>query len=54
LAKALPRSIANQIYENLADDNQIYDQSELINWITTNLGLNDPALIQQGIDQLVA
>jgi hypothetical protein len=53
LAKALPSSVANEIYEILKD-NQIYDESELISWITENLGLNDPALIQQGIDQLVA
>jgi hypothetical protein len=53
LAKELPRSVANQIFENLPD-NQIFGQSELFNWITENLGLDDSALIQQGIDQLVA
>jgi len=53
ISKALPISVGNQIFENLPD-NQIFEQSELFNWITQNLGLDDSALIQQGIDQLVA
>jgi len=53
LAKELPRSVGNQIFENLPD-NQIFEQTELFNWITENLGLDDSALIQQGIDQLVS
>lgn len=54
LAKALPSSVANQIYESLPDDNKIYEENELIKWINTNVGLTDPALIQPAIDQLVS
>lgn len=53
LAKAELPAISNQLYEKLPNDDTIYSLEEFIDWVTKTLGLDDPEVIQQAVDQLV-